>query len=122
MQWTDAQTAPAKPAPTPQQREAVRQGASLTIVAILAIMIIGAFALVLLARYRRAAFERGGGDKKKRAAARTDAWHESAKRVRIADAGDGGGSDDDTVDIDPGDLSPDDVNDGDGPGGKGWKP
>lgn len=127
MPWTVAQTAPAKPAPTPQQREAVRQGASLTVAALLVILTIGAFALVLLARHRRTALERR--DRKTRVGAHTGAWHESAKRLRIAGDGDddggGGGADDDTVDIDPGDLSPDDVDDGDGPtdrDGKGWKP
>lgn len=118
MSWTLAQVEPTKPPPTPQQREALRQGASLTVISVLIILAVGAFALVMLARYRRTVLERKG--RKKKGALPTDAWKESARRVRIAGT-DGGGADDDTVDIDPGDLSPDDVDDGDDPNGKGWR-
>lgn len=117
MSWTLAQTEPAKPAPTALQREVLRQGASLTVTAVLIILAVGAFALVMLARYRRTVLERKG--RKKKNTTTTDAWKESARRVRIGGKDDG--SDDDTVDIDPHDLSPDDVDDGDDPNGKGWR-
>lgn len=99
-------------APNARQREAVRQGAALTVIALLAILILGAFALVVLARYRRSMLEGGNRARRKKVAAPRDPWAESAKRMTARSP-----SDDDTVDIDPDDLSPGDV-DGDEPDGK----
>lgn len=115
VETTPASSSP--PVPAARQREAVRQGASLTMVALLIVLILGAFALVVLARYRRTLLD-GGRRAARKHTARSDAWRESARRLH---APDDNGSDDDTVDIDPSDLSPDDVDDGPGRGGKGGR-
>ena len=87
---------------SPQQREALHQGATLTMLTILAVLVIGLAVLVLLSRFRRQHFERSA-KKRPQTRSRADAWVEAANRMK---------SDDDTVDIDPDDLSPDDIRGG----------
>lgn len=100
---------PAPPAFTPAQRTALGHWAALTGGVLLLSLVLLGVVLVLLSRQRR--FMMARSSRRRKGKARTDAWAESARRVRVRGAS---GPDDDTVDIDPDDLSPDDV---DGPRG-----
>ncbi len=91
--------------PTPVQRDAVKSWAGLTGLVILGGLFLLLAALVVMRRYRQSILR-----KRKRVAdarARADAWVEAARRIETPD-----GSRDETVDIDPDELGPRDV---DGP-------
>lgn len=95
--------------PTPAQREAVKSWAGLTGLLILGALLVLLAALVVMQRYRRSVLQR-----KKRqvdARARADAWVEAARRIG-PDEEPRDGSRDETVDIDPDEIGPSDV---DGP-------
>src|ERR1043166_9433638 len=98
-----AQDAPRPPAHSSKEREKVRDAAGLTVIAVLLIMLLGGGALIMLARHRRRVY--GSGSRRRGKDAKpTDAWSESAKRTEIPPDG----SRDDTVDIDPDELGPQD--------------
>lgn len=110
MTFTIAQDpAPGKPY-TPQQREALRDWAAWTGLLILSIMLFVGFVLIMLGRERRQILlplsSRGRKPKK---APRPDGWGEAGKRLDIRELG---SADDDTVDIDPDELGPGDVEEG----------
>jgi hypothetical protein len=95
-----------------EQREAVKHWAAWTAFLILGVMVIGAALVILIRRHRRLALRPVGERKRKKPKTRTDAWAESAKRLDPAEIG----SPDDTVDIDPDELGPGDVDEGEGGG------
>ncbi len=101
---------------SPEQRAAVKHWAVWTGGMILGAMLVIGIVLVLLHRQRKAIL-RGGGKRRRRSRTTPDAWVESAKRLDV----DAIRSRDDTVDIDPGEIGPQDVDGEDGrdPHGEG---
>jgi hypothetical protein len=93
---------------SPEQRAAVKHWAVWTGGMVLGAMLVIGIVLVVLDRQRRA-IVRATERKRKKARAMADAWAESGKRMDP----DAIGSRDDTVDIDPEDFGPHDV-DGEG--------
>lgn len=111
------------PKPSPAQREAVKGWAMLTSGMVLGVLLLALVALIVIGRQRRAMLMPIVGKRKKHRT-RIDPWAESGKRLPTPDDG----SRDDTVDIHPDELGPDDQSgspwDGpdsprNGPGGTG---
>lgn len=99
--------------PTPAQREAVKTWALLTGGLVLGVLVLSLAILIIIQRQRRAVMKPIVA-KRKKPRTRMDPWAESGKRLPTPDDG----SRDDTVDIHPDELGPDDI-DGKGPGGAG---
>lgn len=95
---------------SPAQRRAVGQFATLTLIGVLTVLVIGGCALVLISRHRRRVQEavRARGQGKGRAAGqRADPWAEAGRRAQPEpDDPAPFGADDDTVDLDPPDGPP----------------
>jgi hypothetical protein len=103
---------------TPAQKKvALRSAASLTVIAITVIFIVGAVALVILNRHKRRVLGDKTLRKRRKAKRGPDAWVESGKRIDPSAIG----SPDDTVDIDPEELGPGDVGRPERPRGGGPK-
>jgi len=104
-----------QPPPTPaaheytaKQREAVKEWATLTFGLTIAAIVALGIVLVIWHRQRAVLFR--GGKRKKKASGRTSAWSEAGKRLPPPPPSDG--SRDDTVDIDPDELGPQDIGGG----------
>lgn len=103
---------------SPAQKGAVKEWAFLTGGMILLGMLVVASIMIILGRHKRAALQPVAATARKRKSkSRPDPWVESAKRLDPNAAG----SLDDTVDIDPDELGPHDVDEG-GPDSGGTDP
>lgn len=94
---------------TPVQRAALRDWAAWTGLLILGIMLFGAFVLIILGRERRQILRPLSTRNRKPRQPRPDGWSEAGKRLDIRELGT---ADDDTVDMDPDELGPGDVDEG----------
>jgi hypothetical protein len=103
------------------QRAAVKDWAAWTGLLILAIMLFLGFVLIILGRERRIILGPVSARAQKKKPKRQSGWVESGRRLDVRELGT---ADDDTVDIDPDELGPGDVDEGpeSNPRGHGPKP
>lgn len=98
--------APSKPLEPHEKKDLFRRSTSLTLMAVLLIALVGCSAIVLLRRHR-ARLVTGKAPRKRRPP--PDPWFESSRRLGPRGGAPFDGSDDDTVDLDPDDIRPIDV-------------
>lgn len=112
------------PIQTPSRKELLRAASSLTLISVVAVLCVLVVSILLLRRHRRQVLGVSGTARRKRRP-RADPWFESAKRVtRDQITPSPRESEHDTVDLDPVELTPEDVgpgsHDDDEPPDQGW--